>query len=460
MRPIGLFFLSLFLWTSCQQGEQPDTHRIVTVDPGHFHASLLQKSMLAGVDSICYVYAPSQEEAAAHLALLEGYNSREENPTNWAPEVYTGSDFFQQMLSDRPGDIVVLAGNNRLKTNYIFDAVDAGLSVLADKPMAINAEGFRQLEQAFAQAEDKGVLLYDIMTERYNVFSILQKAMIHEPLIFGQLEKGSPSDPAVIKTSLHHFYKEVSGSPLRRPAWYYDVEQEGEGLVDVTTHAIDLVQWQIFPETVFDYEKDVEMLRAERWPTYVSLSEFFQSTGETEVPAYLGKDQQGDTLKVFANGNMVFNLKGVHAKISVAWNFQAAAGSGDTHISQIKGSRSTISIRQGQAEGFKPTLYIEPTHEERFTDAELDDIQKGVLRLESKYKGITLEKSGNGFKLGVPEALIQDHEAHFSQVANRFLEYLDAGEMPAWEKSYMLTKYFITSEAAKMAGTLPGPPVH
>src|SRR5690606_39782693 len=90
------------------------------------------------------------------------------------------SDFFQQMLSDRPGDIVVLAGNNRLKTNYIFDAVDAGLSVLADKPMAINAEGFRQLEQAFKQAEDKGVLLYDIMTERYNVFSILQKAMIHE----------------------------------------------------------------------------------------------------------------------------------------------------------------------------------------------------------------------------------------------------------------------------------------
>src|SRR5690606_40125108 len=96
------------------------------------------------------------------------------------PEVYTGRDFFQKVLSDRPGDIVVLAGNNRLKTNYIFDSVDAGLSVLADKPMAINAEGFRQSEQAIAQAEDKRVLLNDIMTERYNVFSILQKAMIHE----------------------------------------------------------------------------------------------------------------------------------------------------------------------------------------------------------------------------------------------------------------------------------------
>ena len=203
------------------------------------------------------------------------------------------------MLEDRPGDIVVLAGNNRRKTEYIADAVNAGLSVLADKPMAIDYEGFQRLDETFEKAESEGVLLYDIMTERYNIFSILQKELIHNPLVFGELDKGSPENPAIIKNSLHHFYKEVSGSPLRRPAWYYDVEQEGEGLVDVTTHAIDLVQWQLFPEEVLDYEREVEILRAERWPTTITLEQFFQSTGEKEVPVYLGKGPRGRRSKGF-----------------------------------------------------------------------------------------------------------------------------------------------------------------
>src|SRR5690606_3216842 len=105
-------------------------------------------------------------DAAEHLRLLEQYNTREKEPTHWAPEVYTGADFFQRMLEEKPGDIVVLAGNNRLKTQYIADAVQADLSVLADKPMAIDANGFQVLQEAFQEAEKQGVLLYDIMTER------------------------------------------------------------------------------------------------------------------------------------------------------------------------------------------------------------------------------------------------------------------------------------------------------
>lgn len=460
MKTVLSYLCMVSLLLSCGETKTDRKHRIMTVDPGHFHASLLQKSMLQGVDSLCYVYSPTQQDAAEHLRLLEQYNTREKEPTHWVPEVYTGADFFQRMLEEKPGDIVVLAGNNRLKTQYIADAVQADLSVLADKPMAIDANGFQVLQEAFQEAEKQGVLLYDIMTERYNIFSILQKELIHTPEVFGELEKGSPDHPAVIKNSLHHFYKEVSGNPLRRPAWYYDTDQEGEGLVDVTTHAIDLMQWQLFPQTVLDPEKEVKMLRAERWPTYLSLEQFFQSTGASEVPSYLGKDQQGDTLSVFANGNMMFALRGVHAQISVAWNYQAPEGQEDTHLSKIRGTRSTISIRQGKAEHFKPTIYIEPAEGKVFSSAELDDIQKGILQLESKYPGITLQEASNGFRLGVPESLIQGHEEHFAQVADRFLTYLKQGKLPEWEKAYMLTKYFITTQAAEMADTLPAPPVH
>jgi hypothetical protein len=32
--------------------------KIITLDPGHFHAALVQKSMYSQIDSNVYVYAP------------------------------------------------------------------------------------------------------------------------------------------------------------------------------------------------------------------------------------------------------------------------------------------------------------------------------------------------------------------------------------------------------------------
>lgn len=103
------------------------------------------------------------------------------------------------MKRDKIGDVVVLAGNNKKKTDYIYQSIDASLHVLSDKPMAINKEGFEELRRAFELAEDKGVLLYDIMTERYNIFSILQKELVQSPMVFGALQKGSLEEPAILK---------------------------------------------------------------------------------------------------------------------------------------------------------------------------------------------------------------------------------------------------------------------
>ena len=88
------------------------------------------------------------------------------------------------------------------------------------------------------------------MTERFETTTILQKLLSLDESVFGTLETGSKSEPAVTKVSVHHFSKIVSGSPLQRPAWFFDVEQQGEGIVDVTTHLVDLVQWECFPEQI------------------------------------------------------------------------------------------------------------------------------------------------------------------------------------------------------------------
>ena len=226
------------------------------------------------------------------------------------------------MLSEKPGNVMVVAGNNAKKTEYILKAVDAGINVLADKPMVISPDEFPKLEQAFSVAKEKGVLLYDIMTERYELTTMLQRELSKIPEVFGNLQNGTPDEPAVTKESVHHFFKYVSGSPLKRPPWYFDVKQQGDGLVDVTTHLVDLIQWEAFPEVSLNKE-DIEIISAKRWTTNLTKDMFKTVTQLDEYPEYLQKDVEDGILKVYSNGEIHYKIKDIHAKVSVIWNFEA-----------------------------------------------------------------------------------------------------------------------------------------
>src|SRR5690606_17379446 len=126
----------------------------------------------------------------------------------------------------------------------------------------------------FEVARQNNLLLYDIMTERSEITTILQREFSLLKEVFGELEKGTPEEPAVTKESVHHFFKYVSGSILTRPPWFMDVSQQGEGLVDVTTHLVDLIQWECFPDQVINYMHDISVNDARRWSTDMTLSEF------------------------------------------------------------------------------------------------------------------------------------------------------------------------------------------
>jgi hypothetical protein len=121
--------------------------------------------------------------------------------------------------------------------------------------MVINSQEFEKLKGAFETAAKKNLLLYDIMTERFEITTIIQKELSMMPEVFGTLQKGTPDNPAVQKESVHYFYKYVSGNVLTRPTWFMDVDQAGEGIVDVTTHLVDLVQWECFPGKVLTIQK-------------------------------------------------------------------------------------------------------------------------------------------------------------------------------------------------------------
>jgi predicted dehydrogenase len=412
--------------------------KLMTLNPGHFHSALVQKSMYDEIDPVVHVYAPEGPEVKQHLDMIESYNTREENPTNWKEKVYTGSDYLEKMLSEKPGNVVVLAGNNQKKTEYILRSLEAGINVLADKPMAIDAGDFEMLRKAFSVAEEKGLLLYDIMTERYEITTILQRELSGIPAVFGTLEKGTPDDPAVTKESVHHLFKYVSGKPLVRPPWFLDESQQGGGLVDVTTHLVDLIQWECFTGRIIDYKNDIRLLSARQWTTELDPGQFRNITKLDAYPEYLKKNLVRDSiLAVPLNGEINYMLFGVHAKVSVKWAYQAPEGTGDTHYSIMRGTRANLVIRQGIEEKFIPTLYIEPTGQDESFASVLGEEFKV---LQEKYPGIELRNTGTQWVVVIPDQYRVGHEAHFAQVTERFLEYLVNGNMPDWEVPNMIAK--------------------
>jgi len=462
-----LFVMAMFL-AACGQGVETGQVkssfpiRLITLDPGHFHAALVQKSMYPDVDTVVHVYAPAGQEVKGHLALIDKYNTRAGQPTKWKEVVYEGPDYLSRMFTERAGNVVVIAGNNKKKIDYIKASVDSGLHVFSDKPMIIEPGDLSKLEAAFASAKKNKVILYDIMTERYQITTILQRRLSLMPELFGQLQKGSKDDPAVTKESVHHFFKSVSGKPLIRPVWYFDVTQEGEGIVDVATHLVDLIQWECFPDSILDYKKDIEMLSARRWPTVLSPGEFEKVTGV----------KRDSALSVYANGEMDYTLKGVHARVSVKWNFEAPEGGGDTHYSVLRGTLASLIIRQGKEQHYKPVLSIEPVKGmsregdgepvkglgqvsgggavKKAADYE-QVVQKVVVGLQGKYPGLSVVRTAKGWDVTVPDQFSLDHEATFAEVTKKYLGFVKSGTMPEWEVPNMLAKYYTTMKALEMA---------
>ncbi len=424
--------------------------KLMTLDPGHFHAALVQKSMYPQVDPVVHVYAPGGADLDLHLKRVEAYNTRAENPTHWQERVYTGADFLDRMVQEKPGNVVVISGNNARKGDYILRSVQAGLNVLADKPMAINPADFEKVRQAFKEAEKRGVLLYDIMTERHETTTILQRELSKMPAVFGELEKGTPATPAITKESVHHYFKYVSGNPLQRPPWFFDVKQQGEGIMDISTHLVDLVQWEAFPDIALQ-PSDVTVISARRWTTKISREQFKKATGLDEFPDYLKPQvNAAGELEVYCNGEFIYKLRGVTAKVSVIWNFQSPEGAEDTHFSIMRGTRANLVIRQGKEQNYKPTLYVE-----KKTDASDAEFEKTLLaslsKLQGIYPGVTAKKIAGAWEIIVPDKFKIGHEAHFAQVMDDYLKYLAAGKLPDWEVPNMITKYYTLMEAYRLS---------
>ena len=431
---------------------------LMTLDPGHFHAALIQKEMYPGVDARVDVYAPQGWDLDEHLKRVEAFNRRGEKPTAWRTELHTGNDFLERMLREKPGNVVIMSGRNRPKIDRIAQSVAAGLHVLGDKPWILSAADLPKLEAVLAAADRNGVVAYDIMTERFEITTVLQRALVNDAAVFGEIVNGTETDPGVYMESVHHLMKVVSGAPNIRPAWFFDTAEQGEGLNDIGTHLVDLVQWTLFPDKAVDYRTDLRVLAAQRWPTWIPEADFGRVTGRPGFDRALAGAVKDGKLEYFANTLVSYAVRGVYTKLNVIWDWEAPPGGGDSHFAFYRGTKSRIEVRQTAADRYLTELFIVPATSAAKAQV-LAATRARIASLQNRYPGVGVEERGAEIHVTVPASLRDGHESHFAQVAANFLGYVrDRRTLPAWERPNMLAKYYVTTTGTELSRQAPSRP--
>lgn len=443
---MGMVLMNVGCGGSESSQEQSDKVQLMVIEPQHFHAALVQKYKHDEIDAEAYLYAESDAKVVGYNQLIEQYNSREADPTSWKITAYYGIDFLDKAFQGDAGNVVVLAGDNHQKIDFIAKSVENGRDVFADKPLVIDSEGYSKLEALLREDNENSALVYDIMTERYDVKNQVIKALVNDVGFSGGLQQES-AGPAIQFQSTHHFIKDVSGTPLVRPAMFFNTKQQGEGLVDVTTHYIDLVQWMLSNEQVIDIERDIQLHDAKRWGTKLSKQDFERATSLSEYPSSLLEDVDTDQrLNVFSNGKLDYSFKGVPVSIAVEWAVESLDGRGDQFYASFLADQFKIEVKPDDSG--KMAVFLTPNN----SDEEFAGKLENALASYTDLPGLGFEASVDGqYKILIPDELYLGHEDHFAKVLQQFLVYRKEKSLPAWERSFLLAKYYLTTKALETA---------
>jgi predicted dehydrogenase len=424
--------------------------RLLTLAPGHFHAALVQKRMLPGIAARCYVYAPLDADTLAHVARISSFNTRPGEPTAWDVDLRAGSRWVERFAREQPGNTVILSGRNRPKIELMQLAVSNGLHVVADKPWVIEFEDFEKLAALYERADLHEVLVWDVMTERYEVTTQLQRELIRDPDVFGRWQVGSPAEPALALSSTHHLKKTVAGQPLLRPWWWFDATISGEAMADVGTHLADLALGLLAPDDAVDYQRDIHFHGAESWPLLLSEEQFQTLTGLPGFPAELAPRLVNGQLYYAGNNTASFTLRGTHVKLETLWEYETPAGGGDLHSSVARGTKARVEVRQQPGE--MPEVFVTATNTAEHIPVVAMLRAKCAMFLGAIFPGLDVEDLGTEARLVIPDDLRTSHESHFAKVMEEFTRYFNAPRVvPPWERPNALAKYYITTKAVALA---------
>ncbi|MEK6212140.1 MAG: putative oxidoreductase C-terminal domain-containing protein [Pseudomonadota bacterium] len=420
-----------------------DKHTLVVLDPGHFHAALTLRQCHPRLSDDVHVYATDGPDLENFLRIVRTFNQRADNPTRWNLHVYRGDGHFERLRSERPGDVVIIAGKNDSKMASIHRLHADGFFVLGDKPWLIDPGQIGMLKEAAAAPP----LAMDIMTERHEIATRLQVALAAQPRVFGRL-RNDGDQPAISMRSVHHLYKIVNGVPLVRPPWVFDVAVQGEGITDVTTHLVDLAHWITGGGEAFDYDRDVELLSARQWPTEVPRDMFRRITGLDDFPEALRHRVADGVFSYLCNAAMSFRLRGIAVAIESRWALAVPEGGGDTHYALVRGTAADLIVEHSGRTHYVTELTVRPVDGGAGYAAALGS---AIESLQGAFPGLGIEPSAGEFRITIPHALRTTHEQHFAKVLDQFLSRIDGGELSDNCGPDLVAKYTLLARAAELS---------
>jgi predicted dehydrogenase len=427
-------------------------HTLVFLDPGHFHAALTLRERHPLVRDEIVVYAPTgpasargTPETVEFLDLIEAFNRRSQHPTSWQVVVRTADDPLARLLTERPGDVVILAGRNDRKMALMRALHDAGLHVLADKPWLTRAAALSDVRHVLGG----GARVMEMMTGRHAGTAKVAERLLREPDVFGELD--TSDGPAIRLASVHHLEKSVNGAALRRPAWYFDVRVQGDGLADIPTHLVDQAQ-RLLAASGVAADHQPELLSARRWSTLVPRALFARVTGLADFPAELRADVDGDVLTYASNAKLTFRLGGAGVHLETRWDLTEPPGGGDAHSAMVIGTVSRLRIEQGPATGFRRRLLVEPRTGGARVGAALARVMAAWQR---EYPGLAAVAAPAGFEIQIPASPGTPHEGQFPLVLDEFLRAIEGGRWPDERAAETLAKYELLARALASAQGAP-----
>jgi predicted dehydrogenase len=423
------------------------------LEPGHFHAALVLRQGNPRVSERVHLYATPGPERDAFVGLVEDFNARADSPTRWQLAVHEGREPLAALVADGHADAVVLAGRNHSKLGYLAALHAAGIPVLADKPWLTDPAARDDL----LVVTDGAPLVMDIMTERHSALARLRAAVVAEEGVFGDFACDDAGGPAMEIGSVHHLYKRVNGVPLRRPAWYYDTDVQGDGVVDIQSHMTDQMQWLVAARAArggvlndaWRFEDDVSALQVECSTTPVPLDLFRDSTGLAAFPPELAGRLDEGVLQLACNSEIRYRLRGVPVRQSARWGQREPEGSGDLHAAHLRGSRCEVILRFGPETGFRGETHLRPRPGVDLQPA----LDEALRRWQEPFPGLTAQPSELGVQLVIPHALHIPHEGLFPIVLESFLDHLDSGEWPQALARRIRMRYLLLAAAKERVGS-------
>jgi predicted dehydrogenase len=420
-------------------------HRLMFLEPGHFHAALTlrERHPLVADEVVVYVREGPEDagggrEVVEFLDLLEAFNRRPQRPTRWRPVVRAGPEPLTRLLDERPGDAVILAGRNDRKMALARRLHDGGLHVLADKPWITGASALLDVRHVLSG----GARIVEMMTGRHAATSSVAERLVREPAIFGGFDTGG-DEPPIRLASVHHLEKSVNGAPLRRPPWFFDVRVQGDGLADIPTHLVDQAQRLVGAHGA-GTDRQAELLTARRWSTPVPRELFTRVTGLADFPADLRADVENDVLAYAGNAELSFRLRGVDVHLTTRWDLTEPAGGGDAHSATVTGTDARLRVEQGPDTAFQRRLVVEPRGNGSRLGAAL---QRALTAWQPDYPGLAAVAAPEGFEIEIPAGPGTGHEGQFPLVLDEFLRTIDGGRWPDERAADTLAKYELLARA-------------